>query len=71
MEDVLKFLKEYQELCQKYKMGLRGCGCCGSPYLWNSDRDIDLEDINYDEKLNIVIVSDTSIDELLDKKIKE
>ena len=70
MEDVLKFLKEYQELCQKYKMGLRGCGCCGSPYLWNGDREIDLEDINYDEKLNIVIVSNTSIDKLLDKKIK-
>lgn len=70
MEDTLKFLKEYQELCQKYKMGLRGCGCCGSPYLWNADRTIDIDDVNYNEEKNIVQISDTSIDELLDKKIK-
>lgn len=70
MEDTLKFLKEYQELCQKYKMGLRGCGCCGSPYLCNYDRSIDIEDVNYNEKKNIVQISGTPIDELLDKKIK-
>lgn len=27
------FLVEYEKLCKKYKMQIRGCGCCDSPYL--------------------------------------
>lgn len=45
-----QFLKEYEALCQKYQMGLWGCGCCGSPSL------NDINDINYDEKLNKVFI---------------
>ena len=29
-EEVKKFLEEYEKLCQKYEMGIVGCGCCGS-----------------------------------------
>ena len=32
-EEVKKFLEEYEKICQKYRMGLVGCGCCGSPAL--------------------------------------
>lgn len=53
--DEIEFLKEYELLCQKYKMGLQGCGCCGSPYL------NDLTDINYNEKLNRVLIDGKEI----------
>lgn len=33
MNKAKDFLKEYEKLCQKYGMGLQGCGCCGSPFL--------------------------------------
>lgn len=29
----IAFLKEYEKLCNKYKMGIDGCGCCGSAFL--------------------------------------
>lgn len=44
------FLKEYEELCKKYKMGLKGCGCCGSPFL------NEICDINYNEKLDKIVI---------------
>ena len=66
MSEEIKFLKEYQKLCQKYKMGLWGCGCCDSPSLDNRNlnNEIDIRNINYDNKLNIVMVSGTPVDEL-------
>ena len=45
-----EFLKEYEVLCQKYKMGLQGCGCCTSPWL------NDIGDINYNKKFNKVFI---------------
>lgn len=45
-----EFLLEYEKLCQKYKMGLKGCGCCGSPFL------NDICDINYNEKFNQIFI---------------
>lgn len=51
-----EFLKEYELLCQKYKMGLCGCGCCGSPYL------NEIDDINYDYELNKIIINHKTID---------
>lgn len=45
---MINFLKEYQTLCQKYKMGLEGCGCCGSPFIEVDNKG--LYDINYDYK---------------------
>ena len=50
MSEEYKFLKEYEKLCQKYKMGLEGCGCCGSPYL------NEINHINYDEGTNQIII---------------
>lgn len=44
------FLKEYELLCQKYKMGLQGCGCCQSPWL------NEIGEVNYNEKINRVFI---------------
>lgn len=33
-DDVNNFLKELYELSIKYKIGIYGCGCCGSPSLF-------------------------------------
>ena len=30
---VLEYLKEYENLCKKYKLIIDGCGCCGSPFV--------------------------------------
>lgn len=30
-----EFLKELTELSRKYNIGIGGCGCCGSPFLYN------------------------------------
>lgn len=48
-----QFLIEYDNLCKKYKMGLKGCGCCGSPSLNG------LENINYSYTKNEVTIDDT------------
>ena len=51
-----QFLREYEYLCQKYKMGLQGCGCCGSPFLNNNDKNDVIEDINYNKRLDKVVI---------------
>lgn len=56
------FLKDYEKLCKKYKMGLQGCGCCGSPFLY------DIHNINYYEKVDKILVDGYSIDEYFKKK---
>ena len=44
------FLREYEALCQKYKMGLQGCGCCYSPWLNK------IKEVNYNERLDKVFI---------------
>lgn len=51
MKKEYEFLKKYEKLCQKYKMGLKGCGCCGSPYL------NEINEINYNERFNKIIIN--------------
>lgn len=70
MDKAKEFLKEYEKLCQKYGMGLRGCGCCGSPYLevYNEKYDIivDIDCINFED--NIVKVDfNKTIDEYFEE----
>lgn len=62
---IKRFLEDYKKLCQKYKMGLRGCGCCGSPYLDSDHYNIDdsVDDINYKAKENTVTISYKTIEE--------
>lgn len=51
-EKALKFLKEYEKLCQKYNGGLSSCGCCGSPYIRTNESFIN--DIYYNEELKCI-----------------
>lgn len=65
----IAFLKEYEKLCNKYKMGIDGCGCCGSAFLtdWTSgnfEYSNDLKYINYEYSEKRVLINDKTIDEL-------
>lgn len=70
---VIEFLRDYTVLCKKYKIGLNGCGCCGSPFLKyryeNKKRYIC--DINYDDEKNDVIIGDSEEEKTIDEFIKE
>lgn len=58
MSKVEEFLREYEKLCQKYKMGLCGCGCCNSPSLDSNEENVDeFHDINYNTTLNKVFIN--------------
>ena len=66
-EKTKEFLKEYELLCQKYKIGLNGCGCCGSPWLSVLDENdfiTPMENINYSEKDNCITCQGKKIQEL-------
>lgn len=67
--EVVEFLKEYEQLCQKYKMGLAGCGCCGSPYLVkDEDYEPILWDIDYIPSKNEIKVDREPLEEYLKKR---
>lgn len=43
-----EFLKKLALLSQKYKIGIGGRGCCGSPFLYNlSDEQVIKENLEY------------------------
>jgi hypothetical protein len=79
MYKIKEFLKEYAEICKKYKLYIDGCGCCNSPYLQKFDKYID-ESIKrensfwYSESEIKKAINETTIDiklgnnELVDKK---
>ena len=51
-DKIIKYLIEYENLCSKYKIGLVGCGCCGSPMLWDSlNNKCLLDNVNYENEL--------------------
>ena len=37
MDRLNQFLKELSILTQKYGIEIGGCGCCGSPWLWDNN----------------------------------
>ena len=54
------YLKEYEKLCKKYNIGLRGCGCCGSPSL-DKLYTIIVDNVNYEKgrlSYDLVIMPD-------------
>ena len=74
-KDIEKFLKEYEKICQKYEMGLSGCGCCGSPYLDARSESIgcsEIEEVCYSSKTNDIRIGGTysglTIEEYFKKK---
>lgn len=66
----IEFLKEYNKLCQKYGMGLEGCGCCGSPSLevWENGKQIAcVTCLGFDSESNCVTVDDVPLEKYLEK----
>lgn len=47
-KDVEGFLKELTNLSLSYGIIVRGCGCCGSPYLTDQESEEELNGLNYD-----------------------
>lgn len=43
------FLKELTALSQKYDIYIKGCGCCGSPYLIDDRIDEKYDDLTYED----------------------
>lgn len=56
-EDLYNFIIEYEMLCQKYKISIDGCGCYGSPFIFN--KDFTLDNIHYDKEENKLIFDGT------------
>lgn len=46
MKKVNSYLKELENICKKYNIELGGCGCCGSPSIYNL-KTISVDYINY------------------------
>jgi hypothetical protein len=58
MNKLENFLKELAELTQKYGIGIGGCGCYGSPYLYDLKNDeFCADDLFYNEKLGVYEVT--------------
>jgi hypothetical protein len=48
MPDEFKdFLKELSQLTQKYRIVIGGCGCCGSPYIYDMSTDVGFDCLSY------------------------
>ena len=47
VERVMAFLADLDELTDKHGIAIGGCGCCGSPYLYDieTDDEIGFEDL--------------------------
>ena len=53
MERLESFLKELAELTKKHNIAIRGCGCCGSPYIDDFQKEFDGENLHFDEEKQI------------------
>ena len=64
------FLEELKNLTEKYKIGIGGCGCCGSPYLIDFEEYEELKNNGYTtiDNLNDIFADDLSYDYDYDKK---
>lgn len=70
IEKTYKFLKEYEKLCQKYDLSIKGCGCCGSPYIEYEDYKY-IEDINYNNDLKRIEIGNRYDKKTLDEYFKK
>lgn len=53
MERLESFLKELAELTKKYNIAISGCGCCGSPYIYDFQKEFDGDDLYFDKEKQI------------------
>jgi hypothetical protein len=51
-KNVETFLKELSALSKRYGIEIAGCGCCGSPYLEDTNGKVLAEDLFFDLKTN-------------------
>ena len=50
MENINNFLKELEQLTNKYGLYIGGCGCCNSPYICKIGENVHIADnLYYDE----------------------
>ena len=42
-----KFLEELSELSNKYRFAIAGCGCCGSPWVYEIDGDLSVDELGF------------------------
>lgn len=49
MERLENFLKELAELTKKYNIAIGGCGCCGSPYIDDFQKEFEGDNLEFDE----------------------
>ena len=52
-KELYNFIIEYEALCKKYKTSINGCGCCGSPFIFN--KNFTLDNINFDNEKDELI----------------
>lgn len=51
MRDKLEqFLIELAELSNKYHLYIGGCGCCGSPFIYDDNGEYVIRDLEFDSK---------------------
>ena len=53
MERLEFFLKGLAELTKKYNIEIRGCGCCGSPYINDFQEEFDGDNLCFDKEKQI------------------
>ena len=60
MEKLEMFLKELTELTNKYGIAIGGCGCCGSPWVYDttSDDGFLIDNLEYDESKKKYVLGD-------------
>ena len=49
MNRLEEFLKELSELTRKYGLKIGGCGCCGSPWIYDEEEKKTYDDLYFDE----------------------
>lgn len=47
MKKVKEFLKELTELSEKYDIYIQGCGCCGSPWIFDERAHKEYDNLAY------------------------
>jgi len=52
------FLAELSELSKKYGMYIQGCGCCGSPWVFDDKIKHDYDNLSYQDDENGYYVDD-------------
>lgn len=66
-DNIINFLKEYEQLCKKYKIGLDARDQYPDLYVFDKDSEkfIIIQSIYYNEELNKLIIDDKDLEEYI------